>query len=81
MNCSWKDALESVIRQWSKIGKTLSRICRLQKRCRRVCFICKCGDAFERIVWHCPICDHHWSMDDTECTNCYRSERPEPFRG
>jgi len=35
-------------------------------------YICAdCGEAFSLPVWHCPACDHHWPLTDTECGNCH----------
>lgn len=40
-------------------------------------YICAwCGEAFPVQVWHCPVCDHHWPVEDEECGNCHIA-RPE----
>jgi len=39
-------------------------------------FICKSrGESFDREVWHCRECAHHWSMNDDECRNCHKGHR------
>ena len=40
-------------------------------------FYCDCGEAFDREVWHCPGCAHHWDLRTAECKNCHEFERPE----
>lgn len=30
-----------------------------------------CNELFDRKVWHCPKCAHHWLLEDTTCKNCY----------
>ena len=36
-------------------------------------FFCgECGEPFDREVWHCHHCGHHWLPgDDDQCRNCY----------
>lgn len=36
-----------------------------------------CNEAFDREVWHCPVCDHHWDMGREDCWNCHEYVRPE----
>ena len=36
---------------------------------------CHCGETFDKEVWHCPICAHHWPMTRDECFNCHRADR------
>lgn len=40
-------------------------------------FICdECGEVFGAEVWHCPGCDHHYSLlYDRECGNCHEYEQ------
>ena len=39
-------------------------------------YVCKsCGESFDREVWHCRECAHHWSMNDDECRNCHKGHR------
>jgi rubrerythrin len=39
-------------------------------------FICpECQDVFTEEVWHCPVCVHHWSLEDDECKNCHQVTR------
>jgi hypothetical protein len=33
-----------------------------------------CGDTFDRPVWHCRHCDHHWLLDRDYCKNCHRNK-------
>jgi len=39
-------------------------------------FTCHCGEMFDRHVWHCAVCDHHWPMERTECWNCHEQDAP-----
>jgi len=40
-------------------------------------FICnECGEEYDREVWHCVVCDHHWLEQDTRCKNCYTDRFP-----
>src|SRR5215831_18244325 len=32
-----------------------------------------CGEEFDRQVWTCLACDHHWLMTESSCRNCHRS--------
>lgn len=60
---------------------TASAAADLEARTGRSPFFCPdCGDLFDREVWHCPVCDHHWLMDREECWNCHSYSRnsPEP---
>jgi N6-adenosine-specific RNA methylase IME4 len=42
-------------------------------------FICPtCIERFDRKVWHCPVCGHHWTFDRTECSNCQKYKRDNP---
>ncbi len=35
-------------------------------------FLCvACGERFDRQVWHCPGCAHHWLLSEEQCRNCY----------
>lgn len=45
-----------------------SELAKLVKQSPR--FRCPCGQDFDREVWHCPVCEHHWLMDRKECSNC-----------
>ena len=38
-------------------------------------FVCECGEEFDRKVWHCPICAHHWLPHDKECRNCHEGRQ------
>lgn len=39
-------------------------------------FICpECQDVFTEQVWHCPVCVHHWPLEDDECKNCHQVTR------
>ncbi len=32
-------------------------------------FICpECQDVFTEQVWHCPVCVHHWGLEDDDHT-------------
>jgi hypothetical protein len=42
-------------------------------------FVCPCGESFDRQVWHCPICSHHWLMHQDECRNCYVGEQDRAY--
>lgn len=33
-----------------------------------------CGEIFDRRVWHCPYCDHHWLTDRRDCANCHHDK-------
>lgn len=36
-------------------------------------FLCDtCAEEFDRAVWECPDCQHHWSVDDKDCRNCWK---------
>lgn len=35
-------------------------------------YACDCGELFDRAVFHCPICNHHW-LDNRLCRNCYKA--------
>lgn len=40
-------------------------------------YVCPCGEPFDRPVWHCPLCHHHWTKGSGECRNCHKiSEQP-----
>lgn len=39
----------------------------------------RCHHDFDRRVWHCPGCDHHWLIGDDECRNCHEFRREGPF--
>jgi hypothetical protein len=28
-------------------------------------------------VWHCPLCDHHWPLEEQECGNCHSIYAPD----
>lgn len=36
----------------------------------------KCGERFDREVWHCKKCHHHWLLHREECWNCHAENRP-----
>lgn len=39
-------------------------------------FVCEaCGEQFDKEVWHCPVCAHHWPMSREECWNCHKGEQ------
>jgi DNA-binding Lrp family transcriptional regulator len=39
-------------------------------------FICpECSGVFTEEVWHCPVCVHHWPLDDDECKSCHQVTR------
>lgn len=39
---------------------------------RPAAFICgACGESFDREVWHCTVCHHHWPNDRARCNNCH----------
>jgi|GEM_PF-1330107 len=38
-------------------------------------FVCECGETFDRQVWHCKKCKHHWPMNVEECKNCHDEKR------
>ncbi len=38
-------------------------------------FLCECGEKFDSLVWHCPMCAHHWPMSRAECWNCHKGKR------
>ena len=40
-------------------------------------FICPvCSQSFDAVVWHCPVCAHHWSETETLCGNCHEGTQP-----
>ncbi len=40
-------------------------------------FVCPdCAETFDRPVWHCPVCAHHWLFNRIECFNCHEYQRP-----
>lgn len=45
-----------------------------------IVWFCRCGEAFDVQVWHCPICAHHWPMWDDECGNCHLASRSRAYR-
>ena len=35
-------------------------------------FMCaECKEIFDTDVWHCPVCNHHYPVEDIECGNCH----------
>lgn len=39
-----------------------------------------CDDLFDRELWHCPVCAHHWAMTSRHCRNCHTTIG-RPMRG
>jgi protein gp37 len=42
---------------------------------RFVCEVCDEVFDYDKEVWHCPGCAHHWLLDVEECKNCRDYER------
>jgi len=43
-------------------------------------YVCEvCREKFPVKVWHCPLCDHHWPVEEAECGNCHRIHMPETY--
>lgn len=39
-------------------------------------YICPvCGESFDKQVWHCPYCVHHWPLDRQWCWNCHEGKQ------